>query len=149
MSRVCVSARTGAAIYVFAADHCPPHIHARHRGEGWTARVRFSFVTNEVELVSVTPLRNAPLPRAIGELLDDVRSELPACRRTWWTMQNSVCLANRWALEDPQAVTVLTERRPKAVQIEDADYDPQSGRLRIVFRDATALVIEAGSGRES
>ena len=63
-------------------------------------------------------------------------------------MQNSVCLANRWALEDPQAITVVTERRPDAVQIDHADYDPQAGRLRIIFRDATALVIQAGSGRE-
>ena len=148
MSRVGVSARTGATIYVFADDHCPPHVHARHRGEGWTARVGFSFVTNDVVLISITPLRNAPLPRVIGELLEDVRNELPACRRTWWAMQRSACLANRWALKQKRPVAVLRERRAGAVQIEDARYDPESGRLRILFQDDTALVIEGGSGRE-
>jgi hypothetical protein len=42
MSRVLVSGAPRAVIYVFADDHCPPHVHARHRGEGWIARVRIS-----------------------------------------------------------------------------------------------------------
>jgi hypothetical protein len=41
MSRVFISEGTGAGIYVFSDDHCPAHVHARHRGEGWIARVRF------------------------------------------------------------------------------------------------------------
>jgi hypothetical protein len=36
MSRVFISAGTGAAVYVFANDHCPPHVHAKHRGENTT-----------------------------------------------------------------------------------------------------------------
>jgi hypothetical protein len=38
MGNVFTSEGTGAVIYVFSDDHCPPHIHARHRGEGWIAR---------------------------------------------------------------------------------------------------------------
>lgn len=44
VSRVFTSEITGAAIYVFSHDHCPPHVHARHRGDGWIARVAFSYV---------------------------------------------------------------------------------------------------------
>ena len=40
MSRVFTSEGTGAGIYVFSDDHCPAHVHARHRSEGWIARVR-------------------------------------------------------------------------------------------------------------
>jgi len=46
MSRVFVSEGSGAAVYVFADDHCPSHVHARHRGEGWIARVRFFYTTD-------------------------------------------------------------------------------------------------------
>jgi hypothetical protein len=83
MSRVFVSAATGAVIYVFADDHCPPHVHARHRGEGWVARVRFSYVGSEVELISIAPLKNVPLQRVVNELLDDVQARLMDCRRRW------------------------------------------------------------------
>ena len=71
MSRVFVSEATGAVIYVFADDHCPPHVHARHRGESWVARVRFSYVSSEVGLISIAPLKNVPLQRVVNELLDD------------------------------------------------------------------------------
>ena len=65
MSRVFVFEATGAVIYVFADDHCPPHVHARHRGEGWVARVGFSYIDSAVELISIAPLKNAPLQREV------------------------------------------------------------------------------------
>jgi len=147
MSRVCVSGQTGAAIHVFADDHCPPHVHARHRGEGWVARVGFSFVTNEVRLISVTPLRNIPLPRVISHLLQDIADALPACRGMWWAMRGTVCLANRWALRQ-QPIEILSERQPGAVQVVDASYDPTSRRLSILWRDGAAATLAAGSGVE-
>ena len=55
-----MSESTGAAIYLFADDHCPPHVHARHRSEGWIARVQFSFVNNDVGLLSIAPPKHAP-----------------------------------------------------------------------------------------
>jgi hypothetical protein len=85
MSRVFVSEATGAAIYVFADDHCPPHVHARHRGEGWMARLRFSYINVAVELISIAPPKNVPLQRVVNRLLDDVRTRLAECRRAWWT----------------------------------------------------------------
>jgi hypothetical protein len=45
MSRVFISAGTGAGIYVFSD--------ARHRGEGWIARVRFSYLDSTAELISI------------------------------------------------------------------------------------------------
>ncbi len=93
MTRVLTSEGTGAAIYVFSDEHCPPHVHARHRGDGWIARVRFSFVNASVELMSIAPLKNSPLQRTMNRLLADIGAGLPACRRGWWM----TCLINRWA----------------------------------------------------
>jgi hypothetical protein len=72
MSRVLISESTGAAVYVFSDDHCPPHVHARHRGDGWIARVRFSYLSGSVELMSVAPLKNYPLQRTMNRLLADI-----------------------------------------------------------------------------
>ena len=83
MSRVFTSQSTGAGVYVFSDDHCPPHVHGRHRGDGWIARVRFSFVSSAVELLSIAPLKNSPLQRTVNRLLNDIEAELLSCRRTW------------------------------------------------------------------
>ena len=77
MSRVCISAGTGAGIYVFSDEHCPAHVHARHRGEGWIARVSFSFLESTVELMSIAPVKNIPLQRVVNRLLSDVQLRLP------------------------------------------------------------------------
>src|SRR5258708_29019781 len=62
MSRVFISEGTGVGIYVFSDDHCPAHVHARHRGEGWIARVRFSYLGSKVELI-ITTRSESPLER--------------------------------------------------------------------------------------
>src|SRR5487761_1368944 len=120
MSRVFVSEGTGAAIYVFTDDHCPPHVHARHRGEGWVARIRFSYVTNAVELISIAPLKNVPLQRVVNRLLDDIQTRLADCRRSWRETKRTTCLANQRgdALIDQPAREVGVVRRTLAA---DAD----------------------------
>ncbi len=79
MGRVFISDSTGAGIYVFSDDHCPAHVHARHRGEGWIARLRFSYLGSTVELISMIPVKNVPLQRVVNRLLSDVQVRLPDC----------------------------------------------------------------------
>jgi len=98
MSRVFSSDGTGAGIYVFSDDHCPAHVHARHRGQGWIARVKFSYLSSKVELISIAPVKNVPLQRVVNRLLSDVQVRLPDCRRSWWLMRGTTCLANQWAV---------------------------------------------------
>ena len=142
MSRVFVSEGTGAAIYVFTDDHCPPHVHARHRGEGWVARVRFSYVTNAVALISIAPLKNVPLQRVVNRLLDDIQTRLADCRRSWWETKRTTCLANQWGVV-PMAgkIELHSERTQEAKQIADASYDPATGRLRATFQDGTTAEV--------
>jgi len=114
MSRVFVSEGTGAAVYVFSNDHCPPHVSARHRGEQWIARVQFSYLDDKVELWSIEPIRHAPAQRVINRLLDDVRAQLSSCRRSWWGIQRTACLENQWVLlSEDGSVTQLAERVPR------------------------------------
>jgi hypothetical protein len=142
MSRVFVSEDTGAAIYVFTDDHCPPHVHARHRGEGWTARVRFSYLSSALELMSIAPAKRIPLQRVVNRLLDNIQDRLWDCRQRWWVTNRTACLTNQWALVLADGtVELLSKQAAGAKQIADASYEPTTGRLLVSFRDGTATEV--------
>jgi hypothetical protein len=139
MSRVFVSGDTGAAIYVFTNDHCPPHVHARHRGEGWIARVRFSYLSSALGLMSIAPAKRIPLQRVMNQLLDNIQERLSDCRQRWWEANRTACLTNQWALVVADGtVELLLKQTAGAKQIADASYEPTTGRLLVSFRDSTA-----------
>jgi len=143
MSRVFISDGTGAAIYVFSDDHCPAHVHARHRGEGWIARVRFSYLESTVDLISIAPVKNVPLQRVVNRLLTDVQVRLPDCRRSWWLMRRTTCLANQWAMmSKPGRIELLSKPAPSARQIAEAEYDPANQQVHVVFQDGITVQVK-------
>jgi hypothetical protein len=138
MSLIFISASSGAGIYVLSEDHCPPHVHARHRREGWVARVGFSFIHDEIELMSIDSNRNAPSSRVVDRLLDEIEARLTDCRKTWWRIRQSTCLTNQWAIvRAPGRVDLTSTRTPPARQIADCRYDPIAALARVSFRDGT------------
>jgi hypothetical protein len=141
MSRVFVSGATRAAIHVFADDHCPPHVHARHRGEGWIARVGFSYVSAAVALISIAPLRKVPSQRMVNRLLDDIKARLADCRRAWWTIRQTTCLENQWAMTREGRIELRSGRTRDAKQIIEAGYDPEAEQLHVTFRDRTTAEV--------
>jgi hypothetical protein len=142
MSSAFVSKDTGAAIYVFVNDHCPPHVHARHRAEGWIARVKFSYLNSALDLLSVAPENKAPLQRVVNRLLDNIRERLSDCRERWWMANRTVCLTNQWALmQSGGTVDLLVRRAAGAQQIVDAHYDPRGEQLVVAFRDGTTAEV--------
>lgn len=143
MGRVFQSETTGAGVYVFAADHCPPHVHARHRGQEWVARVRFSYAHDKVALMSIAPLRTVPSHRVVDRLLDDVQAHLAACRRGWWTAMKTTCLTNQRAIvRAADAMSVVSARTPAAKRIVAAIYDPEGELLRVDFDDRTKMELK-------
>ena len=144
MSRVFVSSTTGAEVYVFSNDHCPPHVHARHRGDGWMARVDFSYLGDTVTLMSIAPTKNIPPRRVVNRLLDDVQAHLAECRRAWWTTSRTACLANQWVTVLARGkIELCTAAASGAKQIAEASYGVASGRLRLAFRDGTSLEVKS------
>src|SRR5579863_3343957 len=127
MSGVFISAGTGAGIYVFSDDHCPAHVHARHRGEGWIARVRFSYLDSTVELISIAPVKNIPLQRVVNRLLSDVQERLPDCRRGWWLSRRTTCLINQWAVVgEPGGIQLVSKPTQSAKQITEPNTIPRT-----------------------
>ena len=141
MSKVFTSEATGATVYVFSDDHCPPHGHARHRGEGWIVRASFSFLRNYVELMSIRALCKAPLHRTVNRLLDDIQERLSDCRRCWWHISRTTCLANQWARIAAPGKVVISDHVPGAKQIDDAEYDASVDQLHVNFRDGTTEAV--------
>ena len=143
MSRVFISEGTGAGIYVFSDDHCPAHVHARHRGDGWMARVRFSYLDSAVDLISIAPVKNVPPQRVVNHLLSDVRERLPDCRRSWWLTRGTTCLANQWTMVSKAGnIELLSKPVPSAKQIAKAEYEPASEQVRLIFRDSTRVQVK-------
>ena len=142
MTRVFLSEGTGAVIYVFSDDHCPPHVHARRREEGWVARVKFSFVVSATVLISIAPLKNVPLRRVVNRLLEEIRAKLADCRQRWWTIKRTTCLTNQWAeVSATGKIEFLSEQTTNAKQIIDASYDPSTERLQVAFHDGTTAEV--------
>jgi hypothetical protein len=48
------------------------------------ARVEFSYLSSDLGLLSVTPLKATPPRATIRELMDDIGAQLPALREVWW-----------------------------------------------------------------
>jgi hypothetical protein len=138
VSRVFISEGTGAGIYVFSDDHCPTHIHARHRGEGWIARVRIFYLGSTVELISIVPVKNVPLQRVLNRLLSDIQAQLPDCLRSWWLTRRTTCLVNQWAVvRGPGRIELLSKPAPSAKPIAEAEYDPANEQVHVIFQDGT------------
>lgn len=122
VSRVFISEGTGASVYVFSNDHCPPHVSARQRSEDWIARVRLSFLDKRVELWSIEPIKNRPARSSIHQLISEVQEQLAECRRHWWRVQGTVCLVNQ---------------RVGRKQIIEATYEIATDGLKLKFSDGT------------
>ena len=49
--------KTGARLIIASDDHCPPHVHARYREEGWVVRLWFCFASNAVGVLDIADRR--------------------------------------------------------------------------------------------
>ena len=50
---------TGARVVIVSADHCPPHVHAVHKGEGWVVKLWSSFGSADVRTLEIAPTEGA------------------------------------------------------------------------------------------
>ena len=93
-----------------------------------------------VTLLSIAPLKKAPLQRTVNFLLADIEAALPACRRSRWVTKRTACLDNQWAiLRTPDMIEVLPGPASGATQVAEAVYDPEEERLQVAFRDGATV----------
>ena len=105
--------------------------------------MRFSYLDSTVELISIAPVKNIPLQRVVNRLLSDVQLRLPDCRRGWWLTRGTACLANQWVMVSKAGkVELLPKPTPSAKQISEAEYDPATEQVRVIFRDGTKAQVK-------
>lgn len=77
----------------------------------------------------------------VNRLLDDIQARLADCRRAWWAIRRTTCLANKWAIPGEGKIEPRSERTPDAKQIADASYDPGAERLHVTFWGGTTAEV--------
>jgi hypothetical protein len=109
-------------------EHCPPHVHVD--GGRWSARFKFSFWHNGVELWDVIPYARRPPLAVLEGLRQELKqtAHLQRARTIWWTRIQTACLDNQ--LWDWQAEEVLATKRPGSTTylIESARYELEGNK---------------------
>ncbi|HTW68606.1 MAG TPA: hypothetical protein VME47_01850 [Acetobacteraceae bacterium] len=140
------SLANGVRVAITTNDHCPPHVHAVHQGEGWLVRVEFSFVHARVRVHSIEPTPGAVRQRQLNRLLQAVEGQLAACRRVWWTIRGTTCLENKWLVMQSDGMSVAEEASPNARRVKGAYYDSDADFTKIAFRVGGNVTIAGTRG---
>ena len=136
---------TGARVVIVSADHCPPHIHVAHKGEGWVVKLRFSFGSEAVGVLEIAPTEGAVRRKQLNQLLDELAGRLRDCRKLWWDGKGTTCLENQWLVRvRPGRWRMPGQQRAEAKQVKRADYDAAALTTRLTFWDGSEDAMESG-----
>ena len=143
-----LDSKTGARVVIASDDHCPPHVHARHKEEGWVVRLWFAFESDLVGVMSIAPGEAAVRQRQLNQMLDEVVAKLRDFRKVWWETRKTTCLENKWMVRiAPGGLAVLNERRSGAKQVRSAKYEVVTGKTAVTFADGTEASIASGDAK--
>jgi hypothetical protein len=132
-------------VVIASDDHCPPHVHARHKEQGWVVRLWFSFETEAVGVMSIVPSENVVRQRQLNLMLDELVANSRKLRTVWWEGKMTTCLENKWMMRIPSGrLAPLNGRHPGAKQVRFAEYDVKTGKTTVTFADGYEYDIESG-----
>ena len=114
-------------------EHCPPHAHVD--AGPWSARFKFSFWHNSVELWDVVPHSNRPPVAMLEGLRHALRQpvHLRRARAIWWDKLNTVCLDHQ--IWDWQTSEVVVVKRIASTtwMIGSACYEPETNKTLLAL----------------
>jgi hypothetical protein len=117
-------------------EHCPPHAHVD--AGTWSARFKFSFWHNTVELWDVVPHSHRPPVAVLEGLRQALRqpAHLRRARSIWWGTLHTACLDNQlWDWESNEVV--VTKRLTSAAyMIGSACYEPEDNKTLLALMGA-------------
>lgn len=124
----------GLSVVIMLRDeHCPPHAHVD--AGAWSARFKFSFWHNGVELWDVVPLSRRP-PLAVLEGLRQSfmqSAHLLRARGIWWRKLQTACLDNHlwdWKINE---VVGMKRIASTTNMIGSARYEPESNKTLLAL----------------
>lgn len=143
-------------VFIAAEDHPPPHVHAFHQGDRWTARFRFSFLSDVTGLYRFSRRGRRPTDATLEAVADAVMRNLPVCREEWWQThgaRHGIGLINRpietltlpaTTQGDKIRAKVALAPGSTAVSIVSATYSVGSRKVALALADGRKLLLTAG-----
>jgi hypothetical protein len=140
-------------VFIGAEDHPPPHVHAFHSREGWTARFRFSFLSDVVGLYRFRRRGRKTTLSTLDEIGSEVERRLNLCREVWWTTHGAdrgIGLVSRRAklraipTGDQVLVKVALAPADTATIIKSASYSPKNCKIGLTLENGIRLSLSAG-----
>ena len=117
-----VATFNGAQIVVRTRDHCDPHVHAIHKGEGWEFKIFFSYVDDLVQ-AEIPPKKGKPKNDQIQECMNKVTDELDECRKIFARVQACICLQNKYVRLVNGEIRGATKNMQGALLVKTAKYN--------------------------
>lgn len=114
-------------------EHCPPHVHVD--ASTWSARFKFSFWHNGVELWDVIPHARRPPVAVLEGLRQTLRqsAHLRRARSIWWNKLQTVCLDRQlWDWQNNEVV-VVKQIASSTRMIDSACYEPLENKTRLTL----------------
>lgn len=129
-------------------EHCPPHVHIGHKGEGWEARIQFSYVDDVVSVMEIYPARGKPGIATLNAVLAEIQAALAICRCKWLMVVPDMDLNNKWVqiTGANRKGKLLTRKAKGAVQVRTASYDAETRVVTLRMRDGSEHEMVAGTG---
>ncbi len=136
MPKVFKQTSGGLSIEVLTRDeHCPPHVHVMHRGEGWEIKVYFSFAEHGQGSYRVEAVAHGGMPSIgrVNTVINLIARGRRDCRRKWWKYLATVCLRNQWLEVDATGVVrFAAPNSPNAAVANVAAYEPATDEVSFV-----------------
>jgi hypothetical protein len=127
----------GFSLVVMLRDeHCPPHVHVD--AGTWSARFRFSFWHNGVELWDVVLHSHRPPLAVLEGLRQALRqpAHLRRARGIWWNKMQTACLDNQLWDWQGNEVVVMKWIGSTTYMIGSARYEPESNKTLLSLMGA-------------
>ncbi|VVM77254.1 hypothetical protein PS662_02127 [Pseudomonas fluorescens] len=122
-----------AMVIMLGDEHCPPHAHVD--AGAWSARFKFSFWHNRVELWDVVPHSNRPTMAVLEGLRHALRqpAHLRRARTIWWEKLHTVCLDHQiWDWQTSEVV-VMKRIASTTNMIYSACYEPRTNKTLLAL----------------
>jgi hypothetical protein len=125
-----------SAVIMLRDEHCPPHAHVD--AGTWSARFKFSFWHNSVELWDVVPQLQRPPEAVLEGLRHALRqpAHLRRARGIWWDKLQTACLDNQLWDWKTNEVVVMKNIASTTYMIGSACYEPEKNKTLLALMGA-------------
>jgi hypothetical protein len=112
-------------------EHCEPHVHAIHGGEGWELRIFFSYVTAGIVDVELY-CGSTPKKKVIQACMNKVIDKLDKARKLFWEAVQKVCLDNQFVAIVDGVIEPASVHSPGAMRVKSARYDVKKKSIEFI-----------------